>query len=309
MDQSVITMPQLEEYRWVQQDCPICEKPPTKLLGKRGGAAHRTGLGVECDIWRCSSCGLIFPNPMPIPVRGLDQHYDVDADDFFRHHDYEEKSKSSRNLLAEAESLCGRKGRVLDIGAGRGELLRAAVEEGWDAVGIEPSPQFAKYAAEHSGVTVIQKSIEDCDLESESFDVVFLAAVLEHLYQPDEIIRNIARLLRKGGVVFLDVPNERGLYFRLGNLYERLRGRDWVVNLAPTFPPFHVFGFAPRSLRTLLRKHGLHPVTWTVYPGRAVVPPGNGLMGRFEQLAAHAVTALSKIDDLGTYIETWAMKS
>ena len=65
--------------------------------------------------------------------------------------------------------------------------------------------------------------------------------------------------MRPGGFVMLDVPNEKGLFFKAGNLYQKARGRRWCVNLAPTFSPFHVFGFSPRSLRKLLAKHGLEP--------------------------------------------------
>lgn len=298
-----------QQYHWERQLCPVCELPPTKFLGKRGGAAHRGGLGVECDIWRCGRCGLIFPNPMPIPTGGLDQHYDVDADDYFQHHDCGTKTTDAQALLAEAELLCGRKGRLLDIGSGRGEMLRAAVGEGWEATGIEPSPKFAKYAAEYSGATVTQKPVEECRFESESFDVVVLGAVLEHLYRPDDTIREIARVLRKGGALFVDVPNEAGLYFRVGNFYQLIRGRNWVVNLAPTFPPFHLFGFSPRSLRALLAKHNLKPARWRVYGGRAMVPSKAGVVAKVEQTGANLITALSEFGSLGTYIETWAIRS
>jgi len=104
------------------------------------------------------------------------------------------------------------------------------------------------------------------------------------------------------------VPNEEGLYFRIGNLYQKLRWRNWVVNTAPTFSPFHLFGFGPRSLRALLAKHALEPVDWRVYGGRAMVPNRRGVIGAAEQLAAHAVTAISNMGSLGTYIETWAVK-
>jgi SAM-dependent methyltransferase len=238
----------------------------------------------------------------------LAQHYDVDADDYFQHHDQDTKDAGGHLFLARAAELCGKQGRLLDIGVGRGELLRAAIEEGWEAVGIEPSPEFARYATNYSGAEVIPRAIEECTFEDASFDVVVLGAVLEHLYNPNETIREIARILRPGGVLFVDVPNEGGLYFRLGNIYERLRGRNWVVNLAPTFPPFHIFGFTPRALRALLAKHGLVPAQWRVYGGRSLVPSGDSLLGNFERLAAQAVTALSRFGSLGTYIETWAIK-
>jgi 2-polyprenyl-3-methyl-5-hydroxy-6-metoxy-1,4-benzoquinol methylase/ribosomal protein L37AE/L43A len=295
-------------YLWVAQACPTCEGARMKRIGRRGGSAHRAHLGVECDIWRCDNCGLIFPNPMPIPVNDFEQHYGVEPDVYFEHHELDAKAMSAAHLLARAEELTGSKGKLLDIGAGRGELLRAARELGWNVSGIEPSARFAEYAAAYSGARISSLPLEQCDFAANSFDCVVLSAVLEHLYNPDETIREISRVLRRGGAVFIDVPNEAGLYFRVGNLYQKLRGRDWVVNIAPTFSPFHVFGFSPRSLKALLAKHGLSPRWWTVYPGRAMVPSRPGLVGKLERLAANAVTLASSMGSLGTYIETWAVK-
>jgi SAM-dependent methyltransferase len=296
-------------YWWVEQQCPICEAPPTKLIGRRGGRAHREGLGVECDVWRCDQCSLIFPNPMPVPIGGLAQHYGMNADDYFEHHDVDTKSLAASSLLRRAEELTGGKGRLLDIGTGRGELLLAARLEGWEPVGIEPSASFAEHTMKHSSLEIRSMAVEECGFDSNNFDVVVLSAVLEHLYNPDQTIREVSRILRPGGALFLDVPNEVGLYFRVGNLYQRLRGRDWVVNTAPTFSPFHVFGFSPRSLRALLSKHNLKPRDWRVYPGEAMVPSRGGAIGELERIAANAITTLSKIGSLGTYIETWAVKS
>jgi hypothetical protein len=122
------------------------------------------------------------------------------------------------------------------------------------------------------------------------------------------MIREISRLLRPGGVLYVDVPNEDGLYFRVGNLYQRLRGRKWVINLSPTFSPFHVFGFTPRSLRALLAKYGLKPEVWRLYEGICLLPDSGGLAGTVEKLAARVVTRLSKLGSLGNYVETWAVK-
>lgn len=295
-------------YRWVPQSCPTCEVPPTELMGRRGGVAHREQQGIECEIWRCGRCGLIFPNPMPIPVNGPDQHYGVPADDYFQNHDIDEKGGTALRMLEEAQELIGGKGHLLDIGSGRGELLRAAQQTGWSATGIDPSAGFAEYASNYSGVEVKRLPVEQCGFSENSFDVVILSAVLEHLYNPDETIKEIARILRPGGVLFVDVPNEEGLYFRVGNFYQKVQKRNWVVNLSPTFEPFHVFGFSPRSLRALLAKHGLSPKTWHVYAGRSVLPAHGGIAGKVEQVASHAVTVASNIGELGTYIETWAVK-
>ena len=137
---------------------------------------------------------------------------------------------------------------------------------------------------------------------------MILGAVLEHLYHPNEIIKEITRILKPGGVLFIDVPNERGLYFILGNIYQRVRLRDWVINLAPTFSPYHVFGFTPKSLRALLAKHGLRPKTWCVFSAESFVPSRGNFIGYLEQQTARAVTALSNRGELGEYIATWAVK-
>ncbi len=302
------TLAARDGYFWLPQACPICDVPPTRFVGRRGGAAHRAALGVECQIWRCGGCGLVFPNPMPVPVKGVSQHYELDTDQYFQHHDLEGKTLGARSMLTRAEQLVGGKGRILDIGAGRGELLRAASESGWTAVGIEPSASFADHASQYSGVEIRSEPLEQCGFPDASFDVVILAAVLEHLYNPDEIIEEISRILRQGGALFLDVPNEQGLYFRVGNIYQRLRGRDWTVNLAPTFEPFHVFGFNAGALRRLLAKHGFIVKDWRVYGGRSVLPKRSGLLGYLEQRASQFITALSNWGGMGTYIETWAVK-
>lgn len=296
-------------YRWVKQDCPICGKPPHIYLGRRGGPAHRAGLGVESHVWRCRDCGLVFANPMPVPLGGVEQHYALDPDEYFKQHNSELKLDGALQGVRHAESLVGKRGRLLDIGAGRGEMLAAARQAGWEAVGIEPSDSFAAHAEKNSGAEVRREPIEHCGFASESFDAVILSGVLEHLYNPDETIQEIARVLRPGGALFVDVPNEVGLYFRVGNFYQKLRGRDWVVNVAPTFEPFHVFGFGPKSLRALLQKHGLQVREWRVYAGTSMVPDRGGVLGSLEQAAARAVTAVSSLGQLGAYIETWAIKN
>lgn len=244
---------------------------------------------------------------MPIPL-DPSQHYSMEADDYFRLSDLEAKTAVMETILRQAELLGGGRGRLLDVGAGRGELLRAAKERGWHAEGVETSSSFAEYAAHYAGVDIRREPLTQCGFAEEEFDVIILAATLEHLYDPDESVREIARILRPGGVTFVDVPNEQGLYFRLGSLYQRLRRRDWVINLSPTFPPYHVFGFGPRSLRAILSKHGLTPIRWRVYAGTSCAPVRSGLMGGFEQRAAKLVTVVSRLGSLGNFIETWATK-
>lgn len=298
-------------YDWIKVNCPICDLPPQKFVGKRGGTSHRDRLGVEASIWECGKCGLLFANPMPVPVGGLEQHYSVDADEYFEHHKSDTRSETSLLLLTEAEEfLDGRKGKLLDIGTGRGEILKQAIARGWDVSGVEPSEGFADYTERETGIKIRREPVEKCGFADEEFDVVMLSAVLEHLYNPDEVVAEISRITRRGGLFYFDVPNEKGLFFKVGNIYQRLKGSEWCVNLSPTFTPFHVFGFSPKSVKMLLAKHSFGVKKFGVFGGMSIVPEtlDGSFRGKIEARAARAVTAMSNYGNLGTYIMGWAVK-
>jgi SAM-dependent methyltransferase len=245
---------------------------------------------------------------MPHPTGGIGQHYSMEADEYFAEHDPQGKIGNARRIVQDAGHLIGGTGRLLDVGVGRGETILAAKELGWETEGVEPSATFADYAEKMTGAKIWRIAVENADIPAGSFDVVILAAVLEHLYDPDRVIAKASSVLRSGGVLYVDVPNEHGLYFKAGNLYQKFRRRDWCVNLAPTFSPYHVFGFGVGSIHRLLKKHSLKPVRCEVVGGTSMVSGRGGLAGSLERIAARAVTKLSEFGRMGTYIETWAVK-
>lgn len=296
------------EYDWIKVNCPICDLPPTEFVGRRGGAAHRENLGVEAEIWACGKCGLLFANPMPVPVGGLEQHYSVDADQYFEYHKSDVRSETAQILMTEAEELLGRKGKLLDVGTGRGENILCAKERGWEVTGVEPSEGFAAYAEKATGIKIHCSTLENCGFADEEFDVVILSAVLEHLYNPNEVVAEIARITKRGGLFYFDVPNERGLFFKVGNFYQKIRRTGWSVNLSPTFTPFHIFGFSPKSVKMLLAKHNFGIKKIGVYGGVSLVPADGGIRAKIESQAAKAITVVSRFGNLGTYIMGWAIK-
>ncbi len=95
------------------------------------------------------------------------------------------------------------KGALLDIGAGTGDFLVAAKKQNWTVQGIEPSNQ-AKKIAEQKGITLISQT---SDLPSESFDIITMWHVLEHVPDPKEQIKELERLLKPNGHILIAVPN------------------------------------------------------------------------------------------------------
>jgi SAM-dependent methyltransferase len=228
------------------------------------------------------------------------------ADEYFHAHDPGEKAAAGAAIAEKAQALLGRTGRLLELGCGRGDLLRGAKGRGWQVRGVEMTPGFAREAG--ADVDIELASVERARSLDERYDVVVLAAILEHLYDPADCLRRVRDALAEGGLVFIDVPNECSLFTRAGNAYMRLRGRRWAVNLSPTFPPFHVVGFCPRSLRRLLQRARLEVVEMVTPRWQNELPRGRGGWAGLESAGVGAALTLGAALGMGSGLLCWARK-
>ncbi|MFZ4105171.1 class I SAM-dependent methyltransferase [Flavobacterium sp.] len=112
------------------------------------------------------------------------------------------KSIALKNKL-KLINLQSSKGRILDIGAGVGDFLNVAKNDGWQTIGIEPSDK-AKAIAKSKGVSFVESLSE---LESNSFDVITMWHVLEHVPDLENQIKELKRLIKPTGTVIIAVPN------------------------------------------------------------------------------------------------------
>jgi 2-polyprenyl-3-methyl-5-hydroxy-6-metoxy-1,4-benzoquinol methylase len=256
------------------------------------------------NVVRCRDCGGYYTSPTLIP--SSNPYADAAPGEYFRLHDTEKKRVEGRRLARVAETLLGRKGSMLEVGCGRGELLEGAKDEGWTVFGIEMTPAFAA-EAESRGVTVERSPVETATvLGRRQFDVILFAAILEHLYRPADILRRARRALPAGGLIFIDVPNEESLTMTLGNFYMRIRGRDWRINLSPTFSPYHVVGFTPDSLRRALKATGFDVVRMTGPRWSNSLPQPRGLTAFIEHRGLTAASWLGCKLGVGDGICCWA---
>jgi len=290
-------------------DCPTCSVRAFRVLGVRGGPrAHRYGLGIETNIVECTRCGLLFPDPFPVP-RDHDQLY-ADPAKYFENHG---ESAKIEDYVALAREIRRRTGltqpRVLDVGSGRGELLVAFRAAGLaNAVGLEFAQAMIDYARETHGIALEKATIEAyAASDPEPFDAITLCAVLEHVYDPDAMIRASAKLLRPGGVLYLDIPNEPHLLSQVAGAFEKLRGRDVVYHLAPTWAPFHLFGFNRRALTVLLRKHAFAIESVRVHAG-TMLPHTSDLADRAKALVGHLVKRIANLTGRAHNMVVWARK-
>jgi len=210
--------------------------------------------------------------------------------------------------MAQFETRLGRKGDFLDVGCGRGEIIWAAKEAGWNYQGVDPSSDFIEFANKHLGVQGHVGTIEDMAFPDESFDAIVMSGIIEHLYDPAEMLREVHRLLRPDGWLFFDAPNEDGLYMKIGNSYMKARGKDWVVVLAPTFSPYHVQGFNPASLRRILGTCGFEVRDFRIF-GKISPQTGHRTLRKsVEYGVGRLVNWVGNALGHGMYMEVWAQK-
>jgi len=103
-----------------------------------------------------------------------------------------------------------RGGRALDVGSGAGQTLALFERFGWEAVGMDISPQAAA-AARRSGHRVIQGELHPTSFPEGSFDLIWMCHVLEHAHDPRAMLMAAQRLLKPSGVAVVEIPIAEGL--------------------------------------------------------------------------------------------------
>ncbi|WP_284651030.1 class I SAM-dependent methyltransferase [Flavobacterium terrisoli] len=133
-------------------------------------------------------------------------------------------------------------GKLLDIGAGTGDFLVVAKKDGWNITGIEPNAK-AKGIAINKGVTFAESLAE---LENNSFDVITMWHVLEHVPNLDEYISELKRLIKPSGTIVIAVPNFKSFD---ANYY----GKYWAAFDVPR----HIWHFSKTTIEKLFSEKGM----------------------------------------------------
>jgi SAM-dependent methyltransferase len=137
-------------------------------------------------------------------------------------------------------------GRLLDVGAGRGDLGVVLAREGWEVTGLEPSAE-ACAAARGRGVCTVEGTLTSADSGElgAGYDVVVFQHALEHVVEPRDDLRRAFELLRPGGLLLVALPN-------FGSWQSRRFGDAWFhLDL-----PRHRSHFTAAGLERVLRTSG-----------------------------------------------------
>jgi 2-polyprenyl-3-methyl-5-hydroxy-6-metoxy-1,4-benzoquinol methylase len=142
--------------------------------------------------------------------------------------------------LKEFEQKLGNGKKMLDLGCATSGLMAEFITRGWKAQGVELSPSAVKFD-QQMGFDVLQGTIEDAHFNPNSFDLITLTHVIEHLPDPLATLKEAARILKPSGKLFIRTPNAE-------SLPRLLAGTPWFGDHD------HLFFFGNRSLANLLEK-------------------------------------------------------
>jgi len=204
------------------------------------------GRHEEYTLLRCPACSVVWLSHPPQPAE-MNLHY-TDA----YHKLISAAGETStvrwkdRKAALTPYKQCG---SLLDLGCSSGSFLEFMRSESWKLYGVEMSAEGARTAEERSKAQVFVGDILDAHFPSESFDVITCFDVLEHLYEPREVMARVGQWLKPGGIFYVLVPN-------VASAEARAFGSYWHGLELPR----HLFHYSPVSLKLLAESAGLREV-------------------------------------------------
>lgn len=255
--------------------CNICGNHEIDLLAK---SKNREEVR---DIVRCKSCQLTFVNPLPT-FEELQKIYNGLYSDREEHNviDVSKQEVTRKAFVGYLNKLkelnANSVSTFADIGGGLGYYSEAAQHHGLDVTLFEPDQVSAKFAKEVLDVSkTYTKSLDDFITETkDKFDVVLVRHVIEHVPDPDELIRGASKLVKEGGFLIIETPNNlsleimlrpRMLMFFLNYFKKNYINTGFLRfckrRIYALRPPNHLFAFRISNLESLLKSHKLESVS------------------------------------------------
>ncbi len=238
----------------------VCPLHPDATLREAFGATDQFwGYGGDFRYAACPECACWILNPRPDKSEighYYGKYYD-DAQLSLMRHKYDTKPARRAGavsrlrafgFLRRLERIGGSLGpgqRTLDVGCGLGAFPRFVRDmTGVDARGVDFSAECRDFAKDVHGIDVDVGELADQQYPDGHFDAVTAWHVLEHVYDPPTELAEMARIIKPGGWLMIEVPT-------VGAVGALFRSR-WLYLQAPT----HLYHFRPDPLRAMIEEAG-----------------------------------------------------
>ena len=232
--------------------CPVCAGVERRVLHRQ---RFRDGpLGDGYDVVVCRQCGAGFAEGIPSQEE-LDRYYAEQSKYTYDHAEGAESPYDFKRFETIADQLIpflpSRETRILDVGCATGGLLSIFKQRGFgNVLGVDPSPACAQAARRLHGMEVRTATLAQLAGWQESFDLILLVGVLEHLRDVQPAVRTVAGRLKAGGLLYCAQPDVTAFADCVNAPYQQ-------------FSVEHVNFFSEASLNRLMAACGLAPrQTW-----------------------------------------------
>ena len=236
--------------------CPLCQSKSWKI---------KFSLD-QLKAYQCISCDLIFLNPCLFPdaqkMIYSDPHLLSTLNHFLADYHSEETWNTPatltiyRRVVKQLQQQRPEKGRLLDIGCGKGAFLQEAKKQGWTCTGLEPNFEASEFLNSHQ-IQTIPYDFFDKRLDAEKFDVISLWDLIEHTPDPNAWIARCKKLLNPGGLIVMATPNHDSLLdFFSESLFKVSFGKI-IFPLKKLYCPEHTLYLTDKTLADMLSRNSL----------------------------------------------------
>jgi 2-polyprenyl-3-methyl-5-hydroxy-6-metoxy-1,4-benzoquinol methylase len=212
---------------------------------------HYHTAGEKVNIYRCKNCSIQFMNPQ-YSDQYLKEYY---SDYIIDEPEWEEPLVYCHNYYLSIVEKYVQKGRLLDVGAGKGYLLEAAIGRGWETEGYDIDLELTKKLNKKYNVNIYCGDFESAISGNEAYSAVTLHQVIEHIKNPLPYLKKIHQILKPAGILLIVLPNiqSRSAIFKLA--LEKLGIRKKNIG-AYYDTSHHMFYYTPSSLCKMVESCG-----------------------------------------------------
>ena len=252
-------------------------------------------------IVRCAECGLVYTLPRLPTARLVEMYQDAywrsPKARSFGYTDYlRERDRYLRTFRLRSKVIDRYKpasGRVLDVGCAAGFFLKVMEEKGWETTGVDISAPMAAFARQELNLNVFSGTLEQQQFEEQSFDVITLWDVIEHLDDARAVLASARRLLKHDGILVLETQN-------VESMFARFMGRRWHHYKYEE----HLWHFSPKTLSSLLALEQFEVVEMSSRWAGKYVSVNFALerSARIHSVLPHLLRPLRCLGNLSTYV-------
>ena len=129
----------------------------------------------------------------------------------------ESRADFAISFLKKERKIKQKRLKILELGTGHGELYKKLLDDGFEVYGLDViiPKEIRKYKIKKWDLN------KGLPFNKNQFDAVIALEVLEHLYNPFEMMKEIHRVLKINGMAIISMPNTDSIFSRVGQLYEK----------------------------------------------------------------------------------------